>query len=119
MSRRLTKNKKLILDAFSKHHILDATKLKKLYPEIDLSVIYRNLSRFEEDGLIKRVNITVDTISYELVDFDHQHVVCKECGEVQAVEINTDQIRELVSSNFNIESLEIVLKGKCLDCKNI
>lgn len=89
---RLTSPRKLILDA--------ALKAKKPFSAESLSIalknqtdpatIYRNLTFFNEIGLVTRVDIGGDIAVYEIAAKDqthhHHYFVCRSCGKTEALE---------------------------------
>ncbi len=59
-------------------------KLKK--KDIDLVTIYRTLSSFEEERILRRVDLHKESQYYELGEHHHHHIVCSRCGFIEELE---------------------------------
>ena len=78
-------NSKLPLDAQGIY--MQLKKLRKA-KNVDEVTVYRNLTKLEEDGILKRVNLRKDAIYYELnIDDHHHHIVCTDCGKLEDFEL--------------------------------
>ena len=101
-------------------------QLKKLRKgkNVDEVTVYRNLTKLEEDGILKRVNLRKDAIYYELNIDDHHHIICTNCGRVEDFEVcDMDQlIKKTVAqaSHFkNVREHTLELFGVCNTCVKI
>lgn len=91
-----------------------ANKLHLQLPEMDLATIYRNLNLFVSEGVIREIRVTKGETMYELVDDDHQHAHCTECGKVYHVKCDKEKvINALDLDDFDVEDIEVYVKGKC------
>jgi Fur family transcriptional regulator, ferric uptake regulator len=90
--------------------------------KINEATIYRTLSSFEKNGVLKRVDLRKDSAYFELETADHHHhMVCIKCNDIEDFEIKEfERSLSLIvenSSNFKIikdHSLEIF--GLCRAC---
>lgn len=121
---RLTSPRKLILEA--------ALKLKKpfsaetlfqaLKNQADLATIYRNLTFFNEIGLVARVDVGGETAVYEIASKDeghhHHYFVCKSCGKTEALESCSMLTVEntLKRKGFRNLSHRLEFTGLCPNC---
>ena len=71
--------------------------------------------------LLQEVKIPNEKSVYEIVKEKHSHLVCRECGEVFDIMIDTKNITDCVSHdyNFTIDQTDLVFSGKCNSCSNI
>lgn len=84
--------------------------------------IYRALEQLEELELVRRVEVTKGTASYEPADpagHHHHHIVCERCGKV--VPFEDSQLEEAITaveraSDFHISAHEVTLRGHCESC---
>ncbi|MGC8480493.1 MAG: Fur family transcriptional regulator [Acidimicrobiales bacterium] len=60
-------------------------QLKRLYPEVHLSTVYRTLDTLEAAGVVDHVHLGHGRAVYHLTDNLHQHLVCERCGNVMQV----------------------------------
>lgn len=116
MERRQTKNKKLILTALKRHHILSAKELSELFPDIDFSTIYRNLKRFVDDGLVREVKTGSETVSYEKARDSHDHFVCNSCEDVKEIKIESSYLQKYLPRGYQINLGQNIIKGTCNKC---
>ena len=84
--------------------------------------IYRILEELDELGVVSKVELGQGQARYEPVrpDHHHHHLVCDNCGAVIAfddapLERAVDSISKRV--DFAVEGHEIVLHGRCADCR--
>lgn len=88
--------------------------------EVDKSTLYRNLSTFEEAGIIHRINDHSGVSKYALGKVDdqegnHAHFVCEKCETVFCVE--RKPILEInVPKGFKTKSVQTIITGLCSDC---
>jgi Fe2+ or Zn2+ uptake regulation protein len=89
---RLTSPRKMILEAAlkSKKPFSAEMLFQALKNQADLATIYRNLTFFNEIGLVARVDIGGETAVYEVASKDeghhHHYFVCRSCGKTEALE---------------------------------
>ncbi len=83
--------------------------------------IYRALDQLEELGLLRRLEVSKGTTSYEPVGpaGHHHHIVCDDCGKV--VPFEDPKLEKVISAletdtDFTILEHEVTLRGHCKDC---
>ncbi len=94
-------------------------EMKRIFPNISLGTVYRNLNILMEQGLVRRLD-SVGTFSrFDGKTAPHSHFICKECGKVIDVELDFGactlpiENAELAS---RVENFRLDLFGKCPDC---
>ncbi len=89
--------------------------------KIDLVTLYRTLTSFEENQLVKRINLQKDAVYYEFNNDHHHHIICTNCSRVEDFE-NTEIEKVLgkivkKSSEFKkIKEHALELFGICNVC---
>ncbi|QKF73589.1 peroxide stress transcriptional regulator PerR [Aliarcobacter faecis] len=93
-------------------------KLLDRFPSVSLATIYKNVNSMLEKTFLSEVKIPNAKSVYELVKTEHAHLVCKECGFIEDIMLDSSDIIEQVSkiNNFKIDSTDIVLSGTCKKC---
>lgn len=91
------------------------TKLKPEIPDLSLGTVYRNLSRFKEEGLM----ICVATVNgQERFDADtrsHAHFICECCGSV--FDLPEMPVIEYPKVPGEIKTCQLNFYGICKNCK--
>jgi Fur family ferric uptake transcriptional regulator len=88
--------------------------------EVNLSTVYRNLARFEKDGLVSRESGDKKQGYYTLIRTDHRHILeCKRCKKKIYLEecpfhALNNSIRK--KTGFTLDDQNIVLYGLCDLC---
>lgn len=104
---RTTRARNEILSA-----LVDATK-PLCYDEFNLSMdkatFYRNISRFEEEGIVEKFESDDKKWYFEITDKPHAHFICKVCKKIECMEDIGPKIE-----GYKIESA--VFKGVCPAC---
>lgn len=128
---KLTPQRRAVLDVIvenegkhlSTEEIYDI--VKSSCPEIGLATVYRTLQLLEKMGTVCRVNFDDGCNRYELVhnhhDHQHHHLICKDCGSVEEVEV--DLLENLEGEiekkySFKITNHNVKFFGYCNKCRN-
>ena len=95
--------------------------LKRKMPGLSLGTVYRNLNLLAEGGHIKRIRGLDEKDRFDHNNFDHCHVKCKSCGGVSDImitpQLSANIARLKLAAGADISVCEILLHGKCADCK--
>lgn len=88
---------------------------------IDRVTIYRNLSSFERAGILRRLDLRMEAVFYELEEGHHHHLVCTTCGRVEDIDhLDTEDLSKIAlkkSKNFaSIKSHSLEFFGQCIKC---
>ena len=94
-------------------------EVKKRFNSISLATIYKNINSMIDNLLLAEVKLPNRKSVYEIVKSEHSHLLCKECGTVIDVEIDTSYMVKDISLkyNFDINGSDVVLFGTCRSCK--
>lgn len=120
---RLTNQKQIILEYLQsvKTHptaeeVFDA--VKKILPRISLGTVYRNLEKFSEKGLAKKIEGEVSRFDGDIST--HHHFICQNCKKVFDIfeEKKTREIDKVLSEKLEgFKSDEVHIHGTCNDCR--
>ncbi len=112
---RNTKNRKKILDLLSsRNQALSARDIHKNLSDIDLATVYRNLSKFVEQGIVRELRFSKEESVYEINEDGHEHAICSDCGKVKHIKLNKKKLIETLSlKDFDVKDIEINIRGKC------
>jgi Fur family peroxide stress response transcriptional regulator len=90
-------------------------------PTISLDTVYRTLATLDGLGLVRRVTATPGPARYDANLTRHHHFVCTRCGLIRDVEDRgLDAVRAPrgTASLGSVDSIEVQLRGVCVDCHN-
>ena len=94
--------------------------LKADYPDLSLGTVYRNLSKFKEDGKIISVGVVDGQERYDGNTSPHPHFICSSCGaiiDMHELNIESDLDKSATELyGFRIDFHEIVFHGVCKTC---
>lgn len=95
--------------------------LKSKYPDLSLGTVYRNLSRFKDEGSVISVGVVAGQERYDSNAKPHPHFICKHCGVVIDMHRFSEEnsLNEKASAlfGFQIDYHELVFHGACKDCE--
>ncbi len=94
-------------------------RIVKRLPMISLDTVYRTIALFEENGLVKRVEVLDDKSRYDSNLEEHQHMVCVRCKRIE--DFNWQGFDKLrVPGNVRnwgtVMSKHVELRGICKEC---
>jgi Fur family ferric uptake transcriptional regulator len=86
--------------------------------KLGIATVYRTLKSMLEDGLIVAVQLPGEPPRYELAGKGHHHhFVCGTCSRVFEIEGCAHALASAVPKGFRVERHEVVLYGRCADCR--
>ena len=92
---------------------------RRILPGISFATVYNSLRYLRNEGLIGEVRFGMDCTRYDRTLTRHDHAICTKCGKLVDLEVPMPKklINEAAAlSNFEAESVELVLRGLCPDC---
>jgi Fe2+ or Zn2+ uptake regulation protein len=84
-------------------------------PTLSKTTVYNVLNLFEEKHLVKSLIFDKAITRYELIEDQHAHFQCKDCGNVFDIPSPTVVLPAL-HHGFTVVEEEVLLKGLCPDC---
>ncbi len=118
-----TKQKELILDAvfgLRTHPTADEiySQLKKENERLSLGTVYRNLSRFAEEGKIKKIPVPNQCDRFDYRTDSHEHIICEGCGKLYDLEVKVDMKDFLPpGSEFKPTGYRFIMYALCPSCQ--
>ena len=126
-SQRSTIQRKVIHDTLVRmqsHPTIDElyTEIKKEYPSISKTTIYRNLHTLTQSGRVRLVALADGPARYDGRHFTHYHFTCSECGAIFDVDIpHMDKLNDDVAAkhDFLVKDHDVVFTGLCSECRGV
>lgn len=127
---KITSARIIILEIFLKNKIpLSAndvfkkiTKDKKI-KDINEATVYRTISSFENDGILKKIDLRKESTYFELNSDHHHHIVCVKCGNIEDFEESREVekiLNKIIKYSTKFETIKdhsLELFGICKVCK--
>lgn len=88
-------------------------------PNISLDTVYRVLYRLEDEGLIRRVQVSSDRLRFDGDADNHHHFLCGVCGTIRdftSEAVDRLALPEEVRPWGRIEERHLLLRGVCRKC---
>lgn len=121
---RLTAPRRQLVELLAHHPVplvFDAL-LERLGASFDRVTLYRNLSAFEELGILQCIRDGENKIRYELTSphHHHHHVICRGCGEVECLsECDVDGfVRQAEAKGYLVDEHRVEIYGLCHNCRD-
>lgn len=124
---KLTKQRKLVLDAFISHekHVSAEELYRETYshePSIGLATIYRTLGLLSKCGLAQARHFGDGQTRYEHTygHKHHDHLICLKCGDILEFhnqKIESLQVEVTKEHNFEVLSHKLEIYGLCSKCR--
>lgn len=97
-------------------------QLKPQHPDLSLGTVYRNLTFFQERGLVQSVGVVKGQERFDAIVTPHSHFICNCCGTVLDLpEICPESgLDRAVSRQYGlaVERHELTFYGLCTSCAN-
>lgn len=90
-------------------------ELKNEYPDLSLGTVYRNLTRFKEDGTIRSLGVINGQEHFDGELNAHDHFLCVECGQIldlarpAFLEESIEHLEK--TGNLVVRSYDLLLRG--------
>ena len=126
--RRNTKKRSAILECIQGttcHPTADWVfrQLKPAIPDLSLGTVYRNLSRFKEQGQIVSLGTVKGVERFDGNTAPHVHFVCSECGgvlDLQGVAVPAElQSAVANTTGGEVTGCQLTFTGVCMGCQNL
>jgi Fe2+ or Zn2+ uptake regulation protein len=95
-------------------------RAREVVPEISRATVYNTLNELVEMGELQEVQINPGPTLFDPnARVTHHHLVCSNCGHIYDIQPSGLEHLELKPDDrhgFELESLEIVFKGRCASC---
>lgn len=97
-------------------------QLKNEYPDISLGTVYRNLSRFKQQGVIQSIGTVGGVERFDGNAAPHVHFICQCCDSV--IDLPRMQVPETLCSQAasevggKVELCHLTFTGTCQSCQS-
>ncbi len=93
-------------------------KIKERFPSLSLATVYKNINAMMENQFINELKIVGQENKYELAKERHSHLICRVCGEIEDVHIDTTSLAERLpaENGFQLEVISVQFFGHCKKC---
>ncbi|AEA34533.1 Fur family transcriptional regulator [Hippea maritima] len=94
--------------------------ISQRFPSVSLATVYKNIHTLRDRGVIKELSIKGAKPKYEIAaQKPHHHLICKVCGDVIDIEIDTTFLKEQLKKveDFEVSNCDIYCYGICSKCK--
>ncbi len=121
---KATPQRLAIMDSIFQHGHINIDDLyeevKRKFSSISLATIYKNINALTQNLLLLEVKLPNEKSVFEIVKEDHSHLLCKNCGEVQDIVVDTNTMIDEASKkyHFDIIQSDVVLSGICSPCQS-
>lgn len=94
--------------------------IKKRYPMISLSTVYKTLDLLREKKLVNEIEVEGES-RFDAHTEEHVNLVCMRCGRIDDIDdatLKDIQIKAAKKSKYQILKSNFELHGYCSDCKS-
>ena len=122
-----SKQREVIIEALKKTHTHTTAEelyniVKKKYPNISKSTVYRNVNILLENNAIRKIKMLSGADRYDYVFQEHYHAICEKCGNVFdfMYDFGGEKIKEAIKNQTGIiaKTNSITIYGICDKCKS-
>nr|MBQ8244608.1 transcriptional repressor [Oscillospiraceae bacterium] len=95
--------------------------LQQEHPDISMATVYRNLSRFRSQGIIRCVGTVRGVERFDANTEPHVHFICTGCDAV--LDLHQIEVPQALSSSVeetsgcNVQSCQLSFTGLCSNCQ--
>ena len=87
-------------------------------PNLGVATVYRAIRSLIDDDWLREVELPGEASRYEVAHkAHHHHFHCRDCDRVFDLDGCPGPLRELAPRGFRVESHEIILYGRCAECR--
>lgn len=85
---------------------------------LGIATVYRTIKALVDEGTVVAINLPGEGARFELAGKGHHHhFQCHKCGRVFETRACLGDLRRLVPRQFQLTGHEIVLYGRCAECR--
>ena len=92
------------------------SELKKDIPTLSKTTVYNTLHLFMEAGVVRMITIEDNETRYDLVQEDHGHFKCEDCGKITDFIIDPNALRGNELNAYRVTDKHVYFKGLCPEC---
>jgi Fur family ferric uptake transcriptional regulator len=85
---------------------------------LGVATVYRTVKTLVQEGAVVAITLPGEAPRFELAGKGHHHhFQCNACGRVFETPACLDDLRRLVPRRFQLTGHEVVLYGRCAECR--
>ncbi|MBO8171631.1 MAG: transcriptional repressor [Bacillaceae bacterium] len=90
------------------------------YASMSFATVYNTLRSLKEVGIVREIRCGEGCTRFELLEHDHFHLLCKKCGQIDDIHIDSDINLKHVEnkSGYALTDLNIEFYGLCPSCQS-
>lgn len=126
---KITNQRKVVLETLYTHRKAHLTVdevyqyVRETNPEVGLATVYRNIQILNRLGIIEKISFDDKDVRYEIfyedIPLHHYHLICKQCGAVDELELDfIDHYKETIKTEKGFDAIDAQIKiyGICGEC---
>lgn len=118
--KRVTPERELLVRIVDRNPHLDAAEIYRIaktrQPRIGLATVYRTLNLLDDLGVIRSSELGEDHRHYEVMDEEHVHLVCSDCGRILDIPAPKPLHALAAANGFRVEQTRLEMIGYCASC---
>jgi Fur family transcriptional regulator, peroxide stress response regulator len=119
---RWTKQLKVIVDIIYSSNIhLTADEVyveaQKVYPNISLGTVYRNLNKLKTHAIISEVPMGT-VLTFTKHPDTNAHFECDSCHRIYCISLDLESKELSKTTGFNVSQWSLMMHGVCNECEN-
>lgn len=96
-------------------------RVKKIYPTVSFTTIYKTLETLRDLGEVKELTIDEDRKHYDPNTKTHHHMICSTCKKI--LDISEDfssyiKLPDSLKNDYTISGFQISFYGTCKECNS-
>lgn len=93
-------------------------KIKKTYPTISFTTVYKTLDILEKMGEILKIAIDDDRKHYDPNTYTHHHIICIDCNKISDIDEDyiSHKLPDDILSEFTLSRYHVSFYGTCKEC---
>jgi len=92
-------------------------EVKKKYPMMSFSTVYKTLKVLAEVGEIQQLSIAEDRVNYDPDTHPHHHFLCEKCGNIYDIEKPLG-VHEISINGHCVNKTQVFYYGICSNCRS-
>jgi Fur family peroxide stress response transcriptional regulator len=93
-------------------------RLREKIPSLSLATVYKNIHALVKAEIVSEVSVEGRKNLFEMAINPHIHHICENCGHIDDLHIDTDEIKDQISdlSGKPVNGCKITVYGTCESC---
>ncbi len=94
------------------------TEIKKTYPTISFTTVYKTLDVLEKMGEVLKITIDDERKHFDPNTYTHHHIICSECGRISDIDEGSisPTLPDEIQDEFTLSRYHVSFYGTCKNC---